>query len=102
MAAAACPSANEVEEGRGREGNVPTAWGRRQGLRRRTAEKIAGAKFRQPDGGSVKSLGAKDLEKFLAPHALLYIGDISTGGCHCQPPVEIIILFLLAVVIENR
>jgi hypothetical protein len=77
-----------VEEGREREENVPTAWGRRRGQRRRTAEKIAGAKFRQPDGGKCKRLGAKDLAKFLAPRALLYIGDISTGGCHREPPVE--------------
>jgi hypothetical protein len=66
----------EVEEGREREGNVPTA----RGQRRRTAEKIAGAKFRQPDGGKCKRLGAKDLAKFSAPRALLYIGDISTSG----------------------
>jgi hypothetical protein len=65
---------------REREGNVPTARGRRRGRRRRMTEKIVRAKFRQPDGGSVKSLGAKDLEKFPVPRALLYIGDISTGG----------------------
>jgi hypothetical protein len=70
----------EVEEGREREGNVPTARGRRRGRRRRTAKKIAGAKFRQPDGGKCKRLGAKDLAKFSAPCVLLYIGDISTGG----------------------
>jgi hypothetical protein len=63
-----------------REGNVPTAWGRRCGRRWRTTEKIVGAKFRQPDGGKCKRLGAKDLAKFSAPRALLYIGDISTGG----------------------
>jgi hypothetical protein len=39
-----------------------------------------GEKFRQPDGGKCKRLGAKDLAKFSAPRALLYIGDISTGG----------------------
>jgi hypothetical protein len=63
-----------------REGNVPTARGRRRGRRRRKAEKIAGAKFRQPDGGKCKRLGAKDLAKFSAPRALLDIGDISTSG----------------------
>ena len=42
--------------------------------------KIAGAKIRQPDGGSVKDRAPKDLAKFSAPRALLYIGDISTGG----------------------
>jgi hypothetical protein len=63
-----------------REENVLTTRGRRRGRRRRTAEKIAGAKFWQPDGGKCKRLGAKDLAKFSAQRALLYIGDISTGG----------------------
>jgi hypothetical protein len=66
----------EREREREREENVPTARGRRW----RTIEKIAGAKFRQLDDGKCKRLGAKDLVKFSAPRALLYIGDISTGG----------------------
>ena len=46
------------------------------------------AKFWQPDGGKCERQGANDLAKFLAPCALLYIRDISTGGCHREPPVE--------------
>ena len=42
--------------------------------------KIAGAKIRQPDGGKMERQGARDLANFSAPRALLYIGDISTGG----------------------
>jgi hypothetical protein len=65
----------ELVEERERE-NLPTARGRR----RRTSEKIAGANFWQLDDGKCERQGTKDLANFSAPRALLYIGDISTGG----------------------
>jgi hypothetical protein len=74
-AAAACPSdqsrRRERERGERTYGAGTTA--AHDGEDRR-------AKFRQPDSGKCKRLGAKDLAKFSAPRALLYIGDISTGG----------------------